>query len=185
MQEVFRDRSALLIFDNAETASIRLLLPGGNRCAVIVTTRDRGLPIALGISDGARLDLSPLLVDEAITLLERLIGERVTLDGETARRISALVGNLPLAIQIVGATLQVQTWRQLTDYENALREEKERLSVLRVQGDSELDVRASLSLSLHLLDSTEVNFFACLAVCAQSLARLRRMEVTSEVRRTA
>jgi tetratricopeptide (TPR) repeat protein len=167
MQEIFRDRRALLIFDNAHDVSIRSLIPGGTRCAVIFTTRDRGLPVALGISEEARLDLSPLPLDEAIALLERLVGERVTLDVETARRISTLIGSLPLAIQIVGATLQVQTWRLLSDYEEALREEKQRLSLLRVHGDSELDVRASLSLSLRLLESTEVELFASLAVCGQ------------------
>jgi tetratricopeptide (TPR) repeat protein len=167
MQEIFRDRSALLIFDNADSVSVRELLPGGSRCAVIITTRDRGLPVALGIPDSAKLDLSPLSSDEAVALLERLVGERVVTDRDAASRISELVGNLPLAIQIAGATLQVQAWRPLQDYENELRQEKERLSVLRVRGDSELDVRASFSLSLRLLDSSDVDFFASLAVCAQ------------------
>jgi tetratricopeptide (TPR) repeat protein len=167
MQEVFRHRRALLIFDNADAVSVRSLLPGGTRCAVIITTRDRGLPVVLGIPDYARLDLSPLSLDEAVALLERLVGERISLDGDAARRISELVGNLPLAIQIVGATLQVQAWRSLVDYESALREEKERLSILCMRGDSELDVRASFSLSLRLLDSIDIDFFAGLSVCAQ------------------
>ena len=45
MQDLFRHRRALLIFDGAEAAAIRSLLPGGDRCSVVVTTRDRGLPV--------------------------------------------------------------------------------------------------------------------------------------------
>lgn len=167
MQEVFRGRSALLLFDNADNATIRALLPGGTHCAVIITTRDRALPVALGIPDDARVDLSPLPPEEAIALLGQLVGTRVSEDAHSAARICELVGHLPLALQIAGATLQIQPWRRLSNYESALREEKERLTVLRLENDSALDVRASFSLSLRLLAPDRIAFFACLSVCAQ------------------
>ena len=43
MQSVFQKRQALLIFDNADDAAMQKLHPGGNTCAVIVTTRNRAL----------------------------------------------------------------------------------------------------------------------------------------------
>jgi tetratricopeptide (TPR) repeat protein len=67
----------------------------------------------------------------------------------------------------VGATLQMQEERSLLSYASSLREEKERLSKLHVRGASHLDVRASFSLSLKLLEEAEVDFLSCLSVCAQ------------------
>jgi len=166
MQEVFRDRRALLIFDNTRDASIRSLLPGGTRCAVIITTRDRQLPAALGMPDEARLDVSPLSGDDAARLFETLLPERVVAQPDAAARVCSLVGNLPLAIQIAGATLRMQSWLTLTEFEADLREEKERLTRLTVDGDPTLDLRASFSLSLDQLDTIDSEFFACLGVCA-------------------
>jgi tetratricopeptide (TPR) repeat protein len=166
MQETFRERRALLIFDNTRDAGIRSLLPGGTRCAVIITTRDRGLPAALGLPDAARLDVSPLAPDDAVRLLRQLVPDRVETERDAAARICVIVGNLPLAIQIVGATLRMQEWRTLSDFESALLEEKARLSTLRVRGDAALDLRVSFSLTLELLDASEIEFFGSLSVCA-------------------
>jgi len=168
MQDVFRHRHVLLIFDNADDADIRSLRPGGERCAVIVTTRDRGLPVLLDVPSEGRIDLPPLPDPDSLRLLKLLLGEeRVTAEREAACRIIELVGNLPLALQIVGATLQMQEWRSLADYAASLREERSRLAKLRIRGDPYLDVRASFSLSLGLLESEEVDFFACQSVCAE------------------
>jgi len=166
MQEVFRDRRALLIFDNTRDGSIRALLPGGKRCAVIITTRDRLLPVTLGLPDEARLDVTPLAEVEAMRLFATLLPDLAAAEADAAIRICALVGNLPLAIQIVGAILAMQSWRSLADFETELREEKERLALLSVSGDSALDLRVSFSLSLDLLGSNDAEFFACLGVCA-------------------
>ncbi|HEV2882013.1 MAG TPA: tetratricopeptide repeat protein [Pyrinomonadaceae bacterium] len=168
MQEAFGHRRMLLIFDNAEDASIQALRPGGNTCAVIITTRDRQLPFLLDIPLEGRVDLPPLLYPDAVLLLKQLVGsERVTAELQSINAIIELVGSLPLALQIVGATLQVQENRSLESYEYSLREEKERLQKLKVRGAAHLDVRASFSLSLKLLKPEELDFFACLSVCAQ------------------
>ena len=122
MQEVFRHRRALLIFDNATDASVRSLLPGGTRCAVIITTRDRGLPILMDVPEEGNIDLDVLQDDDSMLLLERLLGtDRVAAEREAAQNIIGLVGNLPLALRIAGATLKIQAGRGLTDYAKALR----------------------------------------------------------------
>ena len=168
MQEVFRHRRALLIFDNADNPDIKDLRPGGDRCAVIVTTRDRQLPSSLGIPDFGRIDLPPLPEPDSRQLLEKLLGkDRVSAEPEAADKIIELVGNLPLALRIVGAILQLEDWRTLSEFADVLREERERLSRLKVRGDISLDVRASLSLSLKHLKEAEIDFLACLSVCAQ------------------
>ena len=163
MQDIFRHRRMLLIFDNADKAAVRSLLPGGGKCAIIVTTRDRSLPISLDIPIEGRVDLPPLPDPDSLCLLERLLGqERIVAEQKAACRIIGLVGNLPLALQIVGATLQMQDWRSLADYTASLS-----LARLKVRGDQHLDIRASFSLSLELLEPEEVDFFACLSVCAE------------------
>ena len=168
MQEVFRHRRALLIFDNATDASVRSLLPGGTRCAVIITTRDRGLPIHVDVPEEGNIDLDILPDDDSMELLERLLGtDRVAAEREAAQKIIELVGNLPLALRIAGATLQIQAGRGLTDYAKALSEERSRLEKLKIRGDEYLDVRASFMLSLELLELAEIDFFSCLSVCAK------------------
>ncbi|MCT7969564.1 tetratricopeptide repeat protein [Laspinema sp. D1] len=170
MQEVFAHRRMLLIFDNADNSDkIRKLRPGGNRCAVIVTTRDRLLPIALDIPEQGRIDLLPLSDPDARLLLERLLGqERVSAELEAAQEIIRLVGNLPLALQIVGAALQLRAGRSLADYGASLSEERSRLGRLKLRGEEHLNVQASLSLSLEMLEPEEIDFFACVSVCAEN-----------------
>ncbi len=174
MQETFGHRRALLIFDNAEDVALAALRPGGEVCAVIVTTRDRQLPLLLGIPAEGQIDLAPLPYVDALLLLERLLGrDRVAAAQAAADEIIELVGRLPLALQIVGATLQIQGWRELPNYAASLREERSRLSKLQIRGAAHLDVRASFSLSLRLLGDEEIDFFACLSVCAQDGFSLR------------
>ena len=165
MQSIFANRAMLLIFDNAEDATIRRLVPGG-RCAVIVTTRDRGLPVVLDVPVEARVDVPALPVDEAVALLRSLVGPRVDAEPDAAFRLVSVVGALPLALQIVGAMLQIEPWRTLESLAEVLAVERERLSKLKVRGDQHLDVRVSFTASLRLLRPEEIDFFACLGSCA-------------------
>jgi nucleoside phosphorylase/dephospho-CoA kinase len=187
MQDVFRHRQLLLIFDNAIDSSIRSLLPGGNRCAVIITTRDRGLPALLDTPQDGRIDIDILLDPDAMLLLERLLGkDRVAAEREAAHEIIKRVGNLPLGLRIVGAALQIETRRSLSDYAQSLSEERDRLRNLKIRGDEHLDVRASFMLSLKLLTPAEIDFFSCLSICAKDSFSLQTaMAVTSSNKETA
>ncbi|NIA09612.1 MAG: tetratricopeptide repeat protein, partial [Nitrospiraceae bacterium] len=171
MQELFGQRKLLLIFDNADDSkTIRSLIPGGDRCAVIVTTRDRNLPDLLDIPTERRIEVLPLPVPDSLHLLEKLLGEeRISDEQVSACNIIELVGRLPLALKIVGATLRGwQSWRSLSEYEESLSEERTRLSKLQYPGDVDLNVRASISLSLKRLEPEEIDFFSCLSICAES-----------------
>ncbi len=167
MQEVFAHRRMLLIFDNAEEANIQALRPGGERCAVIVTTRDLGLFISLDIPNEGRINLPPLPDRESLHLLETLIGkERVVAEPDAACNLIQLAGNLPLALKIIGAALELNEARSLADYVASLRDERKRLKRMEVEGNDRLDLRACFSLSLKQLQPDKINFFACLSVCA-------------------
>lgn len=167
MQEVFAPRRMLLIFDNAEDASIRSLRPGGTTCAVIITTRNRALSSSLDIPEQGRVNLPPLSDPDSLRLLEKLIGkERVADEPEAVNDLIQLAGHLPLALQIIGSAMTSNKGRSLTDYAASLMEERRRLARLRIRGDDHFDLRACFFLSLKQLQSEEVNFFACLSVCA-------------------
>ncbi|AFY57070.1 ATP-dependent transcriptional regulator [Rivularia sp. PCC 7116] len=168
MQEMFAHRRMLLIFDNADNPTILDLCVGGNRCAIIITTRDRQLPALLDIPIKATIDVRPLPEKDSLQLLKKILGEkRVDDEIEAANKIIRLIGSLPLALQIAGATLRGKP-RTLADYAASLKQEKNRLKRLKIRGDKELNVKASLSLSLKLLEKDEIDFFACLSVCAES-----------------
>jgi tetratricopeptide (TPR) repeat protein len=170
MQEVFAHRRMLLIFDNADNDSIRKLLPGGSRCAVIVTTRDRGLAISLEIPNEGRINLPKLSEAEALSLLKEVIDtekQRVEAEPEAAHQLIKMVGYLPLAIKIIGSLLSLYDRRSLAEQIEILTEEKQ---LVKMQfGDSEhLNLFACFSLSLKHLILDEINFFACLSVCAKN-----------------
>jgi tetratricopeptide (TPR) repeat protein len=168
MQEVFAGRRMLLIFDNADRADLKSLRPGGNNCALIVTTRDRLIPDSFGISRDGIIDLPSLPKKDARDLLKQILGaERVDAELDAADQIIEITGGLPLALQIAGSMLRGRQ-RSLLNYVESLREEKTRLQRLQIRGDGDLNVTASLNLSLALLEDIEVDLFACLSVCAKN-----------------
>jgi DNA-binding SARP family transcriptional activator len=105
---------ALVILDDARNESeVRPLLPEAGDSAVIVTARSR-----LGGLEGARrLSLPPLGLDEAVQLLERVIGaRRVAADRRSAERIAAAAGLLPLGLRFVGERLALLQHLPLREY---------------------------------------------------------------------
>jgi tetratricopeptide (TPR) repeat protein len=167
MQEVFADKRILLIFDNADDESILQLRPGGNRCAVIVTTRNRGLATSLGIPKEAQINLPLLPEADALSLLEKLIDrERVQAEPEAAHQLIELVGYLPIAIKIIGSQLSLDEWRSLARHAKRLTEKQQ---LEEIQYDSEhLNLFTCFSMSLEYLQPDEIDFFACLSVCAKN-----------------
>ncbi|MDJ0800805.1 MAG: tetratricopeptide repeat protein [Calothrix sp. MO_167.B12] len=170
MQELFASRRMLLIFDNAEEADIKVLRPGGNLCAVIVTTRNQNLPFSLDVSENDTIRLQSLSEQDALDLLKKILGEsRIETAIAAAQRVAQMVGRLPLALQVVGAALRGKP-RSFETYADSLQAQKDQLKLLprlRVRGDDELNVEASLNLSLESLEEEEIDFFACLSVCAE------------------
>ena len=164
MQATFSGREMLLIFDNAEDASVRRLVPGG-RTSAIITTRDRLLPVLIEVPEAARVDVPTLPESELMDLLRKRLGVRVSDEADPARRIIALVGGLPLALQIASSILELTTWRGLADLAELLTSERQRLSALAIRGDPHLDVRVSFNASLRLLTPEEIDFFASLSIC--------------------
>ncbi|MEU8800567.1 BTAD domain-containing putative transcriptional regulator [Spirillospora sp. NPDC048819] len=138
------NRRLLVVLDNAAgTEQVRPLFPAGAGCAVLVTCRT-----ALTTLDGAaHLHMAVLPTDQAVELLERLVGgQRARADAEAAdaaREIVRLCGRLPLALRIAGARLAARPRWSLRDLVDRLGDARSRLDELRI-GD--LAVRTGFEL---------------------------------------
>ncbi|MHC0433609.1 AfsR/SARP family transcriptional regulator [Streptomyces sp. O3] len=143
-------RRILVVLDDAATESqVRPLLPGSNSCAVLVTSRAR----LTGLPGAHRAELGVLESDQALALLDRVVGEeRVTQEPEAAQALIRTVGGLPLALRIVAARLAARPHWTLASMVHRLASERHRLDEL---AHGEMTIRASLSLTHDSLGSTE------------------------------
>ncbi|GAB3206632.1 BTAD domain-containing putative transcriptional regulator [Marinactinospora endophytica] len=134
-------RILVLLDDAASERQISPLLPGSASCAVIVTSRCRltGVP-------GARVVEPDVLgSQQSVRLLARVLGEeRVAREPEAAATLVAAVGNLPLALRIIGARLAARPHWSLASMVRRLSDEHRWLDELS-HGD--MVMRASISLT--------------------------------------
>ncbi|MDH6111712.1 DNA-binding SARP family transcriptional activator [Kitasatospora sp. MAP12-15] len=158
-RSLLADRRVLVVLDNAhDTAQVRLLLPGGPGCAVLVTTRSRTV-----LLPGARqVDLEPLGTAESLDLLGSVVGpERIAQDPAAALELVSVCGRLPLALRIVAARLTARPNRPLAALLTRLADTRRRLDELRV-GD--LAVAATFELGYSALAPEHARAFRLLAV---------------------
>lgn len=120
----FAGRRMLVVLDDAhDTAQVRSLLPALAGCAVIITTARR----MIGLPRAGWFEVGRLRPDEAITLLERVVGRaRVAAERGAAERLVDACACQPLAIRTTGLRLAARPgWRILAvlrHLENALTE---------------------------------------------------------------
>jgi DNA-binding SARP family transcriptional activator/tetratricopeptide (TPR) repeat protein len=141
-RSVVADRRLLVVLDNAAgERQLRLLMPGGKHCAVVVTARAR----ITGLPGGHPLQLGMLDETESVRLLGHVAGPgRVSGEPAEARALAHLCGGLPLALRIVGARLAARPHWRLGVLARRLEDGRRRLGELS-HGD--LDVRASIGVS--------------------------------------
>ncbi|WP_336206539.1 AfsR/SARP family transcriptional regulator [Nonomuraea sp. LPB2021202275-12-8] len=139
-------RLLVLLDDAADPGQVEPLLPGVPTCGVLVTSRKRLTPLA-----GARdVQLDVLDPEQAVALLARIAGAgRVHTEEETAHRLAALAGHLPLALRVAGARLAAKSHWSVGQLASRLADERRRLDELAF---GQLDVRASLTLTYHALE---------------------------------
>ncbi|WP_223832913.1 AfsR/SARP family transcriptional regulator [Streptomyces venezuelae] len=138
-------RTLMVLDDAATAAQVRPLLPAGDGCAVVVTSRS-----PLTALDGAeRFPLEPLSDGDSAALL-RAVSGRAGLDA--GHPLVELAGRLPLALRIVAARLAAR--RALTP--DALAD------LLTVSGGrlhhleyDDLSVRRSLAVALDALRTSD------------------------------
>jgi tetratricopeptide (TPR) repeat protein len=143
-----RGKRVLLILDNAlDGDQVEPLLPPED-CALIVTSRRR-----IAVAGLVRVDLDLLAPDEATGLLRSIMGDGRATAAELSR-IAELCGLLPLALRIAGMFLVASPHWSAAAFIGALADERERLARLKLEGNTSLDVAASLALSVQELRRT-------------------------------
>ncbi|MGW4651227.1 ATP-binding protein [Kitasatospora sp. NPDC004289] len=152
------DRQLLVVLDNARDADqARALLPGGDRCVTVVTSRHRlG---ALIVSDSARpVALDVLGPQDATALLARILGaDRVDAEPAAALRLAELCGGLPLALRVTAARLAQRPDWTLATMADELSDQTRRLGLLDLE---DTGVRAALNLTLRQLPQPVRDLFA-------------------------
>jgi tetratricopeptide (TPR) repeat protein/transcriptional regulator with XRE-family HTH domain len=156
-------RRLLIVMDNAaDTGQVRPLLPGSDRCLVLITSR-RHLPGIVARDGAERIVLGPLSLDEAMDLLVRVVGTaRVAREMEAALQVARLCGYLPLALRI--AAERATAHATLAGLAARLADERTALASLSVEDDEITGVRAAFSYSYKELPSQQARFFRLLAL---------------------
>ncbi|MFD9789680.1 BTAD domain-containing putative transcriptional regulator [Streptomyces sp. NPDC059070] len=136
-------RTLLVLDDAASAAQVRPLLPAGDGCAVVVTSRS---PLA-ALDGAARFPLTPMTAAESLGLLRAVSGRQLA-DG--AARLVELCGRLPLALRVTAARLAARHALSPDALAGLLDAEDGRLDHLEYD---DLSVRRSLAVALGALDS--------------------------------
>ncbi|MFD8811248.1 BTAD domain-containing putative transcriptional regulator [Streptomyces sp. NPDC059627] len=159
LRSLLNGRRVLMLLDNVrDPAQLAPLLPGSATCAVLVTSRSRlwGLPTSV------RVDLPGFEADEAVDLLERIVGRaRLAEDPAAARELVHSCGLLPLAVRIVAARLASRPTWGAASLTSRLRDERRRIAELRA-GD--LTVAAVFEMGYQQLAETHARAFRLVAM---------------------
>ena len=147
----------VVLLDNAAHESQVLpALTLNPRSRVVITSR-RSLTELEGVR---RLSLGPLSEKDAILLLERLIPESQTGEGDL-HELAELCEYIPLALRIAGSRIASRPASSTGDFLGRMRATENRLRVL-VAGD--LAVEAAFALSYDELDSATAALFRSISV---------------------
>jgi tetratricopeptide (TPR) repeat protein len=145
--QVAGKRVLVVLDDAADEGQVRPLLPTTPGSAAIVASRRQ----LAALIDAVRWTVPVLTTESALQLFASVVGaERAALAQGDAMAIVRLCGHLPLAVCVAAARLASSPEWTLAEFRARLTAERNRLDELSV-GD--LDVRSSIALSYHALDS--------------------------------
>lgn len=142
------DRAVLVVLDDAgDVAQVVPLLPGGRRCATLITSRKQ----LAAVPGASVVPLRAVPDDDALALLAETAGaQRIAADPEGARQLVEACAGLPLALRIVGGRLRDRAQWTPTALAARLADERRRLDELH-RGD--VAVRATFRTAYDALPS--------------------------------
>ena len=158
-RSLLADRRLLVVLDNAaDEEQVRPLVPGGDHCAVVVTSRS-ALP-GLAATHGARHhELGCLSEPDAVALLASLLPAGAP---DTAACLARRCAYLPLALRIAAARLQTEPHLSAGDLADRLASGAP-LDALAVGASGETAVRAAFHVSYEHLDPGDRRAFRLLS----------------------
>jgi len=147
------DRKALLILDNAASyRQLEPLLPGGNGCLVLVTSRRR-----LAAYEEVVMAVEALPPEYAIALFTKLSGRPAeSFDPAVLQELVRLCGCLPLGVSLLAARLRHHPAWSAEDLRGRLLVARDRLGEIRA---GERAVAATFDLSYRDLPEERQRFF--------------------------
>jgi tetratricopeptide (TPR) repeat protein len=155
-------KSLLVLLDNARVATqVRPLLPNSSSSAVVVTSRTRLTDLVV---DGGRLlDIRPLAVPSAVTLLAKTLGgNRIAEEQDCAAALVDLCGGLPIAVRVAAARLAARPKWSVGRVVSELADEQLRLTMLSLS--QELSVQTTFDLSYRALNEPTAVVYRRLAL---------------------
>jgi transcriptional regulator with XRE-family HTH domain len=165
LQSAIGNRKILLVIDDACTVEDALALQiGGPQCTYLLTTRQS--PVAFTLAERQWIVVPPLEIADGLVLLAQFVPQLVQRDPKGAQSLVQAMGNLPLALTLIGSYLATST---LTDHPWPLRaaltqvhdtQERIRISMLTAPGDN----------WLSLTETTPLSLYAAIALCDQQLS---------------
>jgi tetratricopeptide (TPR) repeat protein/transcriptional regulator with XRE-family HTH domain len=151
-------RRMLVLLDNAASVEqVQPLLPGCDSC-VVVTSRST-LSGLVALHGARRLDLDLLPSEDAITLLCRLVGERLLAEPDLAATLAGYCGGLPLVIRVAAELVSLHPTTPLADQVAELADDRRRLELLEAGGDCRAAVRSVFSWSYRHLPPPAARMF--------------------------
>ncbi|MEU6535781.1 cyclophane-containing RiPP biosynthesis TPR protein HaaT [Streptomyces sp. NPDC047000] len=146
-------KKALLILDNAASyRQLEPLLPGGNDCLVLVTSRKR-----LAADEEVVLPVDALPPEHAMDLFVRLSGRAADqLDHDVVHELVRLCGCLPLGVSLLAARLRHHPSWSAANLRDRLTATQDRLGELRA---GERGITATFDLSYRDLPPERQRFF--------------------------
>ncbi|KAA2256345.1 tetratricopeptide repeat protein [Solihabitans fulvus] len=150
------ERRALVVLDNAaDTAQVRPLLPGAPGCLALITSRRR----LAGLETAAVLSLDVLPQADAVGLFGSVAGRnRTAREPEATREVTALCGQLPLAVRIAAARLRTRPAWSVAHLADRLRAGRTELST------EDSSVTVAFSLSYRQLSDDQQRLFRLLGL---------------------
>ncbi|MEV0460744.1 AfsR/SARP family transcriptional regulator [Catellatospora methionotrophica] len=158
-----RERRMLIVADNAGTvAQVLALVPANSTTLLVVTSRHR--LTALNTHHAVKaVTLDALRPDEAMALLDRVLGaQRTGREPDSAAQLAELCDRIPLALQIAAAKLSSRPLRDIADLAEELST-GERLDELSVEGDSR-NLRAVFASTYDVLEPVTARVFRALGL---------------------
>lgn len=150
-RSLLANRRMLIVLDNAPDAGhVRPLLPGGEACFTVVTSRD-SLAALVARHGAHRIDVDLLPAAESVELLRILVGDRVATDQAAADALAARCARLPLALRIIAEYLIGHPGTSPASLAHTLTDEQRRLDVLDAGGEPRTAVRGVLAWSYRTL----------------------------------
>ncbi|MBN1139154.1 MAG: hypothetical protein JXM73_21420 [Anaerolineae bacterium] len=166
LRTLLHDKACLLVVDDAWQADhVRPFLVGGERCQVLVTTRDATLARKVG----ARLyDLDVMTEPQALALFQARLGPLGS-NRKQAAVLARELGYLPLALELAAAQVEAGiTWEELLD---VFRRELADLAALDLDEATYRNesLRISFRLSLERLPLEDQEAFAWLGILPEDV----------------